>query len=96
MGSYQTGGGFSKQKKTGRDPNLSQDIFPYYLTISHTFDSGMPIRSIGISLSNTSIQEEEQMGLYLPNPGKENRTVSRINPQSSSRNILYFVFYNIP
>ena len=28
------------------------------------FDSGMPIRSIGISLSNTSIEEEEQMSLF--------------------------------
>ncbi|MED4046418.1 damage repair protein, partial [Priestia aryabhattai] len=60
----QTGGGFSRQKKMGRASNLSQDIFPYCLTILHTFDSGMPIRSIGISLSNTSIQEEEQMSLF--------------------------------
>ncbi|MGN7229217.1 DinB/UmuC family translesion DNA polymerase [Priestia megaterium] len=44
----------SRQKKMGRASNLSQDIFPYCLTILHTFDSGMPIRSIGISLSNTS------------------------------------------
>ncbi|KWU54160.1 Y-family DNA polymerase [Priestia megaterium] len=62
--SKQTGGGFSRQKKMGRASNLSQDIFPYCLTILHTFDSGMPIRSIGISLSNTSIQEEEQMSLF--------------------------------
>ncbi|MED4169685.1 DNA polymerase thumb domain-containing protein [Priestia megaterium] len=62
--SKQTGGGFSRQKKMGRASNLSQDIFPYCLTILHTFDSGMPIRSIGISLSNTSIQEEEQMNLF--------------------------------
>ncbi|WP_244856823.1 DinB/UmuC family translesion DNA polymerase [Priestia megaterium] len=52
--SKQTGGGFSRQKKMGRASNLSQDIFPYCLTILHIFDSGMPIRSIGISLSNTS------------------------------------------
>ena len=62
--SKQTGGGFSRQKKMGRASNLSQDIFPYCLTILHTFDSGVPIRSIGISLSNTSIQEEEQMSLF--------------------------------
>ncbi|MDP9726071.1 DNA polymerase V [Priestia aryabhattai] len=62
--SKQTGGGFSRQKKMGRASNLSQDIFPYCLTILHTYDSGMPIRSIGISLSNTSIQEEEQMSLF--------------------------------
>ena len=31
---------------------------------SLTHDSGMPIRSIGISLSNTSIEEEEQMSLF--------------------------------
>ncbi|WP_456364827.1 DinB/UmuC family translesion DNA polymerase [Priestia aryabhattai] len=60
----QTGGGFSRQKKMGRASNLSQDIFPYCLTILHIYDSGMPIRSIGISLSNTSIQEEEQMSLF--------------------------------
>ncbi|MED4002247.1 hypothetical protein [Priestia aryabhattai] len=53
--SKQTGGGFSRQKRMGQDSNLSQDIFPYSLTILHTFDSGMLIRSIGISLSNTSI-----------------------------------------
>lgn len=62
--SKQTGRGFSRQKKMGRSSNLSQDIFPYCLSILHTYDSGMPIRSIGISLSNTSIQEEEQMGLF--------------------------------
>ncbi|MEO2222948.1 hypothetical protein [Priestia megaterium] len=62
--SKQTGGGFSRQKKMGRASNLSQDIFPYCLTILHTFDNGMPIRSIGISLSNTSIEEEEQMSLF--------------------------------
>ncbi|MEW4210285.1 hypothetical protein Q0O85_17235 [Priestia megaterium] len=62
--SKQTGGGLSRQKKMGRASNLSQDIFPYCLTILHTFDSGMPIRSIGISLSNTSIQEEEKMSLF--------------------------------
>lgn len=50
--SKQTGGGFSRQKKMGRASNLSQDIFPYCLSILHTYDSGMPIRSIGISLSN--------------------------------------------
>ncbi|MFF2596701.1 hypothetical protein ACFVSZ_25400 [Priestia megaterium] len=44
--SKQTGGGFSRQKKMGRASNLSQDIFPYCLTILHTHDSGMPIRSI--------------------------------------------------
>lgn len=48
----------------GRASNLSQDIFPYCLTILHTYDNGMPIRSIGISLSNTSIEEEEQMSLF--------------------------------
>jgi DNA polymerase V len=62
--SKQTGGGFSRQKKMGRASNLSQDIFPYCLTILHNFDNGMPIRSIGISLSNTSIEEEEQMSLF--------------------------------
>ncbi|MGG4382674.1 damage repair protein [Priestia megaterium] len=62
--SKQTGGGFSRQKKMGRASNLSQDIFPYCLTILHTYDNGMPIRSIGISLSNTSIEEEEQMSLF--------------------------------
>ena len=62
--SKQTGGGFSRQKKMGRASNLSQDIFPYCLTILHTHDNGMPIRSIGISLSNTSIEEEEQMSLF--------------------------------
>ncbi|WP_377519467.1 hypothetical protein [Priestia megaterium] len=45
--SKKTGGGLSRQKKVGRASNLSQDIFPYCLTILHTFDSGMPIRSIG-------------------------------------------------
>ncbi|MED4262470.1 damage repair protein, partial [Priestia aryabhattai] len=53
-----------RQKKMGRDSNLSQDIFPYCLTILHTYGCGMPIRSIGISLSNTSIQEEEQISLF--------------------------------
>ncbi|WP_251034201.1 hypothetical protein [Priestia megaterium] len=48
----------------GRASSLSQDIFPYCLTILYTFDSGMPIRSTGISLSNTLIQEEEQMSLF--------------------------------
>ncbi|MGF9772348.1 hypothetical protein ABEX30_07835 [Priestia aryabhattai] len=62
--SKQTGGGFSRQKKMGRASNLSQDIFPYCLTILHNFDNGMPIRSIAISLSNTSIEEEEQMSLF--------------------------------
>ena len=62
--SKQTDGGFSRQKKMGRASNLSQDIFPYCLTILHTYDNGMPIRSIGISLSNTSIEEEEQMSLF--------------------------------
>ncbi|MCF6800085.1 hypothetical protein L1M59_28575 [Bacillus sp. ET1] len=60
----QADGGFSRQKKMGRALNLNQDIFPYCLTILHTLDSGMPIRSIGISLSNTSIEEEEQMSLF--------------------------------
>ncbi|KYG33427.1 Y-family DNA polymerase [Priestia endophytica] len=62
--SKQTGKGFSRQKKMIRASNLSQDIFPYCLTILHTYDTGMPIRSIGISLSNTTIQEEEQMSLF--------------------------------
>lgn len=62
--SKQTGKGFSRQKKMIRASNLSQDIFPYCLTILHTYDNGMPIRSIGISLSNTTIQEEEQMSLF--------------------------------
>ncbi|MGX1373057.1 hypothetical protein RKD56_000135 [Priestia megaterium] len=44
--SRQTDGGFSRQKKMGRASNLSQDIFSYCLTILHTHDSGMPIRSI--------------------------------------------------
>ncbi|AKP78630.1 DNA polymerase IV [Priestia megaterium Q3] len=34
--SKQTGGGFSRQKKMGRDSNLSQDIFPHSLTILYT------------------------------------------------------------
>ncbi|MFP7737332.1 hypothetical protein ACLHDF_29330 [Priestia aryabhattai] len=62
--SKQTDGRFSRQKKIGRASNLSQDIFPYCLIILHTFDIGIPIRSIGILLSNTSIQEEEQMSLF--------------------------------
>ncbi|MGF9857637.1 Y-family DNA polymerase [Priestia endophytica] len=62
--SKQTGRGFSRQKKMVRASNLSQDIFPYCLRILHPYDNGMPIRSIGISLSNTSIQEEEQMSLF--------------------------------
>ncbi|MFP3845717.1 Y-family DNA polymerase [Priestia filamentosa] len=62
--SKQTGKGFSRQRKMVRSSNLSQDIFPYCLTILHTYDNGMPIRSIGISLSNTTIQEEEQMSLF--------------------------------
>ena len=42
-------------------------FFKLYIVFTsslHTFDSGMPIRSIGISLSNTSIQKEEQMSLF--------------------------------
>lgn len=53
-----------QDKKMVRDSNLSQDISPYCLTILHTYDNGIPIRSIGISLSNTNIQQEEQISLF--------------------------------
>ncbi|MDT2048414.1 MULTISPECIES: Y-family DNA polymerase [Priestia] len=86
-------GGFSKQKKMMRASNLTQDIFPYCLTILHTFDSGMPIRSIGISLSKTSIQREEQMSLFEDSDQRErayalSKTVDDIRLRYGKNSIL--------
>ncbi|WP_276319762.1 DinB/UmuC family translesion DNA polymerase [Priestia megaterium] len=91
--SKQAGGGFSRQKKMGRASNLNQDIFPYCLTILHTFDSGMSIRSIGISLSNTSIQEEEQISLFDDIDQRERgyalaKTINEIRMRFGKNNVL--------
>jgi DNA polymerase V len=76
-----------------RASNLIQDTFPYCLTILHTFDSGMPAYSIGILLSNTSLQEEEQMSLFEDSDQRERaytlaKTIDEIRMRYGKNNVL--------
>ncbi len=58
--SKQTGRGFSRQRKTGRATNLSQDIFPYCLTILHTYDNECRFAPLGFPYQTQALKKRSK------------------------------------